>query len=373
MFSFVRRQVVESTSHRGGQPGAVASPGKCLVMLRCTLLGFAIVGAACATGGGGAPDARAIPVSPDGSSEPDASVDAPFSPRDAGGGGCTGALDCDDGLACNGAERCELGSCVGGTPPSCDDGVACTRDQCVEGAGGMASCSYTPDNSMCAAGQTCSPTSGCTAECMESPCRLVSPQCGCAAEQACYLSGSTRACTTEGGSALGTPCTGAAGCVAGGACLGVSADAAVSLTQCYPHCDSDTDCSSGSLCSDVRDSTTMMPIPGVGVCSSNCDLRSSSGCATGARCHVFQEEAGAMRWYTDCVGPQGTGGQGAACTNLLDCQPGFLCAGAAGASRCLRWCTSPGLSSGCGSLETCFGFMTPITIRGTTYGVCDSL
>jgi len=331
------------------------------------------LGAACASGGvGGTPDAWTNPASQDATMPtPDANPDSTIRPPD-GSSGCTGAPDCDDGLACNGAEQCELGRCVPGTPPVCDDGVSCTRDQCTE-SGGTATCSYTPDNALCGAGQTCDPTSGCSAACTESPCRLVSPQCGCAAGQACYMAGMSRACTTEGTAAVGTTCAGAGGCVAGAACLGVSADPATSLTQCYPHCDTDADCSAGSLCNAVNDSATMMAIPGVGVCSSNCDLRSNSGCATGARCHVFREEAGAMRWHTDCIGPQGTGGQGASCTNVLDCQPGFLCTGTAGATRCLRWCSNVGSTIGCGSLEICYGFGTPISIRGTTYGVCDSI
>jgi streptogramin lyase len=39
---------------------------------------------------------------------------------------------CDDGVFCNGAERCDpsAGGCVEGTAPSCDDGDACTVDVC---------------------------------------------------------------------------------------------------------------------------------------------------------------------------------------------------------------------------------------------------
>ena len=45
---------------------------------------------------------------------------------------CEAALECDDGLACNGLEQCVGGACAPGEPPSCDDEIACTRDLCSE-------------------------------------------------------------------------------------------------------------------------------------------------------------------------------------------------------------------------------------------------
>jgi hypothetical protein len=45
---------------------------------------------------------------------------------------CSTAEGCDDGLACNGEERCDEGRCVAGTPIACDDDLACTTDFCSE-------------------------------------------------------------------------------------------------------------------------------------------------------------------------------------------------------------------------------------------------
>ena len=51
-------------------------------------------------------------------------------------GVCAYAIDdralrgCDDGEFCNGQERCEMGSCFLGKPPSCDDDNTCTEDAC---------------------------------------------------------------------------------------------------------------------------------------------------------------------------------------------------------------------------------------------------
>jgi hypothetical protein len=65
---------------------------------------------------------------------------SPPAPSDAGsdsalpdtGPECTTAMDCDDGLFCNGSESCNAGRCVLGTPMRCDDSVACTTDACSE-------------------------------------------------------------------------------------------------------------------------------------------------------------------------------------------------------------------------------------------------
>jgi hypothetical protein len=55
--------------------------------------------------------------------------------------GCLRDPDCDDRIACNGAETCSsTGVCVSGAPVDCNDGDICTTDHCVEGFG----CRWTP-------------------------------------------------------------------------------------------------------------------------------------------------------------------------------------------------------------------------------------
>src|SRR5207248_2447577 len=58
-------------------------------------------------------------------------------------GCCRGDADCNDGVACNGAETCNVstGECGPGTPVNCDDGDTCTTDACNEPNG---QCSNTP-------------------------------------------------------------------------------------------------------------------------------------------------------------------------------------------------------------------------------------
>lgn len=45
---------------------------------------------------------------------------------------CTADSECDDGLFCNGPERCNAGTCSPGRPPRDDDGISCTVDRCDE-------------------------------------------------------------------------------------------------------------------------------------------------------------------------------------------------------------------------------------------------
>ena len=71
---------------------------------------------------------------------------------------CTADAECDDGDACNGAERCVDGAaCARGPAPACDDQNPCTADTCLAASG----CKYTPlltacdDGDPCTAGDTC--------------------------------------------------------------------------------------------------------------------------------------------------------------------------------------------------------------------------
>ncbi|MFQ5491208.1 MAG: hypothetical protein ACE5GE_10835, partial [Phycisphaerae bacterium] len=78
---------------------------------------------------------------------------------------CAVDADCDDGLACNGAETC-VGAllCQAGTPIDCDDGVACTVDSCIDPAG---ACDHIPIDALCDNGafcdgdEACDPAGGC--------------------------------------------------------------------------------------------------------------------------------------------------------------------------------------------------------------------
>ena len=285
----------------------------------------------------------------------------PIVTPDSGPTGCTSDAGCDDGIACNGVERCGAGgACVPGTPPTCDDGIACTASACVEPTG---TCSHTPDSSLCPAGQTCGAT-GCASACSESPCRLTSPQCGCGAGQGCYLSGSTRGCAAAGTAAEGATCTTANSCQPGLVCLNVSTTAAV-VNQCSRFCATDSDCiGTGSLCTYTLGDGAGGTVPGVRVCSRACDLVTSAGCSSSAGCHGYQDASG--RPYTDCEGPAGTGGPHASCASDANCRRGTFCDPTWG--ECLAYCRS---DFDCPLSDSCYRFATPFVVGGVEYGYCD--
>ena len=289
--------------------------------------------------------------------------------RDAGSTGCTSAAMCSDGLTCNGIERCEAGRCVAGTPIVCDDGVACTVDRCGE----PGTCGYTGMDSLCAAGQTCGPT-GCVGgggTCTESPCRLTSPQCGCAAGQGCYLAAGARVCATSGAGGEGTACTSSSSCQVGLDCINYSLDPAVRLAQCGRFCSTDANCSGGgSLCLGELSDGAGGTLPGVRLCTRSCNAFRNTGCATGLSCQIYREAGGSMRFLTECAGPSGTGRTDAPCIDNTDCAGGYACFGAAGGvGSCLHWCNL-GTGIGCSGLELCEALVTPVLIGGVSYGVC---
>jgi hypothetical protein len=68
---------------------------------------------------------------------------------------------CADSFYCNGAERCDAtAGCVAGTPPSSDDGIACTIEVCDEASDSIV---RTLDHQSCDDGNFCNGTEQCAA------------------------------------------------------------------------------------------------------------------------------------------------------------------------------------------------------------------
>ncbi len=149
--------------------------------------------------------------------------------RDAGsdagattdGGASRCSTPCDDGNFCNGVELCLEGRCIAGTPPICMDSNPCTRDACS-----ATGCTFTPDNSLCAAEgmctqmgcsyPTCTPTNcpatdaaTCTrGTCEGSVCRRTS---SCMTGEMCCNGACVRAGCDDGNVCTSDAC-GASGC-----------------------------------------------------------------------------------------------------------------------------------------------------------------
>ena len=285
--------------------------------------------------------------------------------------GCTSAATCQDGLACNGVEGCIAGTCRPGTAIACDDGIACTTNSCTEPGG---ACAFARNDSACPAGSTCTaPTaSGCTSTstCTESPCRLVSPQCGCTGTQACVVSAGARLCAAAGTGATGTACgTGTSGCAAGNLCVGVTATGTGSA--CEHFCTTDADCTgAGALCILTLNDGAGGTVPGATLCSLSCNPLNGSGCPTGSTCRVFVESAGSARYLTHCEGPVGGGTDFTPCTTDSECAAGYACIDLGFGTECAHWCNAT-TGTGCTLGLTCSTFTTPVLIGTREYGICN--
>jgi hypothetical protein len=119
---------------------------------------------------------------------------------------------CSDANACNGAERCQLGVCRPGVPPSCTDNNPCTNDLCEA----LTGCQHLPVTS----GTSCADTDPCDGA-------EVCQAGGVCAAGAPLNCSDGNACTTDGCGAGGcthtpisgcTPCTTNANCNDGDAC-----------------------------------------------------------------------------------------------------------------------------------------------------------
>jgi hypothetical protein len=201
------------------------------------------------------------------------------------------------------------------------------------GGGGVASSSSGGPGSSSSSSSASSSSSG---ACAESPCKLVQPQCGCAAGQACTIDGSpqgTRVCVAAGSTPIGGECTGNE-CVPGAICVQTTP----SISTCVKYCSTDSNCTApGGLCIITLNDGSSGQIPGVTLCTENCDPSTNTGCpVAGTACGLAQESMGQMRLLTRCS-DSGSGTQGAACVDDGDCAPTYGCFNA-GTTQCLKYC-----------------------------------
>ncbi len=208
--------------------------------------------------------------------------------------------------------------------------------------------------------------------CGEQPCKLVSPQCGCAPGDRCTLTGDgARVCAVEGTSQPLEFCV--ADCTAGNHCVNNGTTGFGGF--CHQICEVDADCNTptqgpGGIC--------VLPLNSGGgtVCSQNCDPVSNTGCKeanAALKCDIAREPAGSMRWFTRCTG-SGTIMSDGICTAINECSAGSSCVPVAGepAAYCLAWCTNPSTGGVCpqGASHACSPFTTPLLIGTIEYGAC---
>ena len=126
------------------------------------------------------------------------------------------------------------------------------------------------------------------------------------------------------------------------------------------------------------------PIPGVQVCSSNCDPSNSAAgpCPAGqGKCGFFYVNNALTnnqdRDIVQCT-PPGAGTQNAACGTFANpndalCAANFMCSSTNGTSvECRRVCNLTTGGNECVGVPgtSCAGFNPALTIGGITYGIC---
>jgi hypothetical protein len=216
--------------------------------------------------------------------------------------------------------------------------------------------------------------------CAKEPCSIL-PQCGCEdtpATPACDLdldrlsTGDTacRAVRTPGDDS--DACTRPNQCAAGFVCT----------TRCERYCDDDDDCPGpGGLCYLPLLDGTGQPIPGVKLCTTDCDpsVVANPTCPAGWACHLYRAIDADVDYLTNCAPPPATGGQlGDPCAGESGCGPGLECFndGGGGGSTCHANCRCPGgdctLATCPAGTGTCRVVSPPWMIGPDSYSICTT-
>jgi hypothetical protein len=200
----------------------------------------------------------------------------------------------------------------------------------------------------------------------------LSPQSGCPAEApACDLdvdnlaTGGTECRDVYANGRETNTCVYLDDCDVGYGCIGDG-----TANSCLAYCDTSADCTAPGGACEVTLVAMGAEIPGVRLCTQNCDYLVHGGCPGGWGCHLYRTMAGVQ--YSGCY-PAGAGGQDAACTTDRDCALGFSCysvtSGGTTSQVCLQHCRISAPASSC-TTGTCTGGTMPITMGGVTYGAC---
>lgn len=269
---------------------------------------------------------------------------------------CSADAECDDGLVCNGVERCGTVSqrCVAGVAIDCDDGIECTVDQCLEPD---ASCGSRPSDGRCGGRDSCDAEFGCLPACDDGVTCDPVLSCGCRPGEACrYSPTGEPACGPAGAVAHGERCTESTVCAAGTQCLGLDTFAPARYGECRTLCHSDTDCVDGGRCK------LRLGAADTFACTQPCDLVESI-CPPPTACALLGSADDA---FTDCL-VAGSIPRGSSC-ETGECEAGTICIRFDVGPVCVSFCRRGG--SDCASSELCYELDPLLIVDGERFGVC---
>jgi hypothetical protein len=190
----------------------------------------------------------------------------------------------------------------------------------------------------------------------------LTPQCGCASNETCDVTGKSNgavSCVAAGTKAQGKSCSTTSDCAMGLTCA---------YGNCRPYCSKAGSACTGTglgACEEVYDQGKA--IPNDLVCAITCDLQNPSAACGSGTC-VYDSPAKT----TDCDKP-GSLGAFATCSNYNDCKPGLACVNSQlFGTECEPWCRI-GVSGDCPFLSSCvdvYGQDAP-TQGSTKLGHCQ--
>jgi hypothetical protein len=197
---------------------------------------------------------------------------------------------------------------------------------------------------------------------------LPGKQCGCKVNEKCGVINETTgesACGATGNLAAGQKCGNDTACAPNTWCDHFTG-------TCERICEDASDCVAGAKCVTAPKATGGL-IPGLKICTSNCEPVTASPCGPGVTC-AFDSSADVQGF--DCF-VSGLKKEAAACTASRDCDKGLLCLDGATADTCERWCTPidttfPTTMNNCTTAgkTKCIAFGTPFIRNGVEFGVC---
>ncbi|MFK7984822.1 MAG: hypothetical protein AB8I08_02250 [Sandaracinaceae bacterium] len=272
---------------------------------------------------------------------------------------CSTDVDCDDGLVCNGVERCGSvsGMCVSGDPIECTEGfAACAQSSCSEPTG---ACTPAPNDAACPAGFACDIERGCVTRCATPPvgeCDVESG-CGCPSGETCFVLGREGVCAPMDNLGEGERCNGSDGavCAPGLTCLRSRLDG---ISSCQQICSSQAECWG-------RCQPDLVAGP-ERVCSTVCSLWDRNACPGSTACVLLDQGSPTVLGSGCALG--GSSGQSQPCTDLPDCRPGTLCVNTSDDGLvCLTACRT---RNDCPSGLRCVSFIEPLFYEGEEIGSC---
>ncbi len=295
-----------------------------------------------------------------------------------GGGGCTVDADCDDSVFCNGAETCNGGTCQNGTAPSCNDGVGCTDDSCNAGSD---SCQNVVNDGNCDDGLACNGAETCHAslDCQSGTAVDCNDGVGCTTDTCNEPSGSCSNTPNDAACDDGTFCNGAETCDVNNDCqagtaptcddgVGCTDDSCDGGTDSCDNVANDGNCDDGQACNgsetchatnDCQSGTAVNCDDGVGCTTDSCNEPSgtcsntpdNAACDDGLACNGSETCNATL----DCQ--SGTAvdcNDGVGCTTDTCNEPGGTCSNAPSDAACDdgAWCNG---SETCNATLDCQG------------------